>query len=134
MIDKYHFIITNLDAYTIDLEPYQYSGANITILRMIDSENAILSEYGEYLKKAAEEEEKPKPGDEEGNESEPDSENEGNSKGNEEEPNEEEKKSEEEANDGAEEGASSSAAEEEEEEGNEPYQWILHSKSKKLLL
>ncbi|XP_055300709.1 glutamate receptor ionotropic, kainate 2-like isoform X1 [Sitodiplosis mosellana] len=60
MVDKYHFIITNLDAHTIDLEPFQYSGANITILRMIDTSSAPVAEYAEYLtKKAKEEEEKP---------------------------------------------------------------------------
>lgn len=66
MVDKYHFIITNLDAHTIDLEPFQYSGANITVLRMVDTASTFLAEYGEYLKKTAEAE-KPE-GEGEGNE------------------------------------------------------------------
>lgn len=63
LIDKYHFIITNLDAHTIDLEPFQYSGANITIFRMIDASSAFLTEYGDYVKQAAKEE---KPAEENG--------------------------------------------------------------------
>lgn len=49
MVDKYHFIITNLDAQTIDLEPFQYSGANITILRMIDTTSNPIIKYAEYV-------------------------------------------------------------------------------------
>ena len=72
MVDKYHFIITNLDAHTIDLEPFQYSGANITILRLIDTSSAPVSEYAEYMtNKAKEEAEKP-PEDGEPNEDNPD--------------------------------------------------------------
>lgn len=72
MVDKYHFIITNLDAHTIDLEPFQYSGANITTLRLIDTSSAPVSEYAEYMtKKAKEEAEKP-PEDGEPNEDNPD--------------------------------------------------------------
>lgn len=58
MIDKYNYIITNLDAHTIDLEPYQYSGANITVLRTIDTTSPILASYAEYLKNQPEEEKK----------------------------------------------------------------------------
>lgn len=32
------FIITNLDAQTIDLERYQYTQANITVFRIINKE------------------------------------------------------------------------------------------------
>lgn len=53
LIDKYEFIITNLDAHTIDLEPFQYSDASITLVRMIDTTSAILTEYAEYLKKSS---------------------------------------------------------------------------------
>lgn len=69
MIDKYHYIITNLDAQTIDLEPYQYSGANITVLRMVDTSSPILVNYAEYLKNLplpAEEDEEKKEGEGEG--------------------------------------------------------------------
>ncbi|XP_044732050.1 glutamate receptor ionotropic, kainate 2-like isoform X2 [Chrysoperla carnea] len=37
--DHYHYIITTLDMHTIDLEPFQYGGANITGVRMIDPED-----------------------------------------------------------------------------------------------
>lgn len=33
-----NFIITNLDAQTIELEKYQYTKANITIFRIVDPE------------------------------------------------------------------------------------------------
>lgn len=59
LIEKYSYIIASLDAHTIDLTPYQYSGANITILRMVDTSSPILESYAEYLKGLpAEEEEK----------------------------------------------------------------------------
>lgn len=67
MIDKYQYIITNLDAHTIDLEPYQYSGANITLIQMVDTSHDTFTEYDEYLKKtkaAVEEEEAKKEGEE----------------------------------------------------------------------
>lgn len=64
MVDKYNFIITNLDAHTIDLEPFQYSGANITIMRVIDTSSQSLSDYSEYLKKTAETERPASEGDE----------------------------------------------------------------------
>lgn len=35
MTDEHQFIITSLDMHTIDLEPFQYSGANITGFRMV---------------------------------------------------------------------------------------------------
>lgn len=36
-----NIIITNLDAQTIDLEPFQYTGANITLFRVIDPDRPI---------------------------------------------------------------------------------------------
>lgn len=58
IIDKYHIFITNLDSHTIDLEPYQYGGANITVFRMVDTSSAALAGYAEYVKKLMAEEEK----------------------------------------------------------------------------
>lgn len=72
LVDKYHFIITNLDAHTIDLEPFQYSGANITILRMVDTSNAPMTEYGEYVKTIPKDE---KPAEEGGDGENPEDEN-----------------------------------------------------------
>lgn len=53
LIDKYQFIITNLDAHTIDLAPFQYSDAGITLVQMVDTSSDILTDYVDYLKKAA---------------------------------------------------------------------------------
>lgn len=71
LIEKYSFIIVTLDAHTIDLEPYQYSGANITVLRMVDTSSPIVESYAEYLKSLPAEEEEKK---EEGNPDNPDGE------------------------------------------------------------
>lgn len=60
MVDNYQILLTNLDAHTIDLEPYQHGGANITTLRMVDATSESLTAYAEYMKKAAEEEKKKK--------------------------------------------------------------------------
>lgn len=65
MVDKYQIIITNLDAHTIDLEPYQHGGANITTLRMVDANGEPLAAYAEHMKKVAEEEKKKKKEEEE---------------------------------------------------------------------
>lgn len=54
IVDKYHIIITNLDAHTIDLEPFQFGGANITTLRIIDTTSPPLAGYAEYVNKLAE--------------------------------------------------------------------------------
>lgn len=56
LVDTYQIILTNLDAHTIDLEPYQYGGANITTLRMIDATSVSLTEYAEYMNKVAKDE------------------------------------------------------------------------------
>lgn len=39
MSDQHNLIITNLDFHTLDLEPYQYGGTNITGLRLIDPDD-----------------------------------------------------------------------------------------------
>lgn len=39
MTDNHKFIITNPDLHTLDLEPYQYSGSNITGIRLVDPED-----------------------------------------------------------------------------------------------
>lgn len=58
LVDKYQIILTNLDAHTINLEPYQYGGANITTIRMVDATSAPLTEYAEYKKKVAKDDQK----------------------------------------------------------------------------
>lgn len=43
MTKNYRWIIANLDAHSINLEPYQYSGANITIFRLVDTSHTIFN-------------------------------------------------------------------------------------------
>nr|XP_025959469.1 glutamate receptor ionotropic, kainate 3 isoform X1 [Dromaius novaehollandiae] len=39
MTEYYHFIFTTLDLYALDLEPYRYSGVNLTGFRILNVEN-----------------------------------------------------------------------------------------------
>ncbi|XP_055684020.1 glutamate receptor ionotropic, kainate 2-like [Lutzomyia longipalpis] len=48
MTDYHQFIITNPDLHTIDLEPYQYSGTNITGVRLYDPEDPRVQQITEY--------------------------------------------------------------------------------------
>lgn len=34
--EHYHYVFTDLDMSTLDLEPYKHSGCNITALRIVD--------------------------------------------------------------------------------------------------
>lgn len=43
MTKHFRWILTNLDTHSIDLEPYQYNGANITTFRILDSNHAIFN-------------------------------------------------------------------------------------------
>lgn len=54
MTDQHHFILTNFDVHTIDMEPYQYSGTRITTLRLIDAVNQIPSDMATYFAEKAE--------------------------------------------------------------------------------
>lgn len=49
MTDYHQFIITNMDMHTIDLEPYQYSGTNITGIRLVDPESPLVEELTKYI-------------------------------------------------------------------------------------
>lgn len=49
LTDQHEFIITTTDMHTIDLEPYQYSGTNITGVRLVDPENPMLLEITKYI-------------------------------------------------------------------------------------
>lgn len=53
MTDQHHFIITNYDTHTIDVEPYQYSGTRITTLRVVDLASPILEDMAKYLEETA---------------------------------------------------------------------------------
>lgn len=57
MTDQHHFILTNFDAHTIDMEPFQYSGTRITTLRIIDPKNPIPDDIARYFTEAAKAEE-----------------------------------------------------------------------------
>ncbi|KAL1451875.1 hypothetical protein WDU94_006210 [Cyamophila willieti] len=41
MSSEQNFIINNLDMHTVDLEPFKYSGTNITSIRMLNTSNAL---------------------------------------------------------------------------------------------
>ncbi|NXH81357.1 GRIK3 protein, partial [Edolisoma coerulescens] len=43
MTEYYHFIFTTLDLYALDLEPYRYSGVNLTGFRILNVENPYVS-------------------------------------------------------------------------------------------
>lgn len=50
LMTEYHqFLIANLDAHTIDLEPFQYSGTNITTIRIVQTESPVMEKYAEFL-------------------------------------------------------------------------------------
>ncbi|RLU25956.1 hypothetical protein DMN91_002119 [Ooceraea biroi] len=42
MSERHRVIITSLDLQTLDLEPYKYSGVNITGIRLIDPESSVV--------------------------------------------------------------------------------------------
>lgn len=43
MTKKYKWIITNLDAHTIDLDPFQYSGTDIMTFRILNRKHSVFS-------------------------------------------------------------------------------------------
>jgi hypothetical protein len=49
--DKHNVLITSPDMHTIDLEPYQYGGTNITGIRLVDPDDALVKEVTEDIKK-----------------------------------------------------------------------------------
>uniref|UniRef100_A0A182PQM6 Uncharacterized protein n=1 Tax=Anopheles epiroticus TaxID=199890 RepID=A0A182PQM6_9DIPT len=49
LTDHHQIIITSLDLHTIDLEPYQYSGTNITGVRLIDPEEEKIKQVADFL-------------------------------------------------------------------------------------
>ncbi|XP_062537416.1 glutamate receptor ionotropic, kainate 2 isoform X3 [Armigeres subalbatus] len=49
LTDYHQIIITSLDLHTIELEPYQYSGTNITGVRMVDPEEEKIHQVTEFL-------------------------------------------------------------------------------------
>ncbi|XP_016838483.1 glutamate receptor ionotropic, kainate 3 isoform X1 [Nasonia vitripennis] len=50
MTNNYQYMITSLDLQTVDLRPYQYSGVNITGIRILDTEDPFVQKVvGENL-------------------------------------------------------------------------------------
>lgn len=45
-----HYMIVTLDAHTIDLEPYQYSGTNFTLVRIVNPASPLMDAFSEYMK------------------------------------------------------------------------------------
>lgn len=43
MTKNYRWILTNLDAHSVDLEPFQYSGVNITVFRILNTNHPIFN-------------------------------------------------------------------------------------------
>lgn len=43
MSDQHQFIITSLDLHTIDLEPFQHGGTNITGVRIVDPDDPVVN-------------------------------------------------------------------------------------------
>ncbi|CAO1385800.1 unnamed protein product [Diamesa tonsa] len=54
MTDQHKFLITSLDMHTIDLEPFQYSGANITGLRLISPNDELVKTVTNFFTKTFE--------------------------------------------------------------------------------
>lgn len=62
LTEDHQFIITSLDMHTIDLEPFQHSGANITGVRLIIPEDSMVTHMTEFFaEKYAEKMEREKP-------------------------------------------------------------------------
>lgn len=40
----------SLDAHTIDLEPFQYSGTNFTLMRIVNPLSPMMEGFAEYMK------------------------------------------------------------------------------------
>uniref|UniRef100_A0A182K4K3 Uncharacterized protein n=1 Tax=Anopheles christyi TaxID=43041 RepID=A0A182K4K3_9DIPT len=49
LTDHHQIIVTSLDLHTIDLEPYQYSGTNITGVRLLDPEEEKIKQVADFL-------------------------------------------------------------------------------------
>lgn len=50
MTENYNFIINNLDIESINLKPYSFGGANITVFRILDPENVEMKIFEDFLR------------------------------------------------------------------------------------
>ena len=78
LTDQFQFIITSLDMHTIDLEPFQHSGTNITGARMISPDDPFVKEITDFFieKHKSEKESKEKTSDDDDDEDDNDDEDE----------------------------------------------------------
>lgn len=53
MTDQHQFLITTPDMHTIDLEPFQYSGTNITGVRFVSPDNPLVEQVTKAIAAAA---------------------------------------------------------------------------------
>lgn len=49
LTENHHYIIMSLDAHAIDLEPFQYSGTNFTIMRIVNPLSPLVEGFAEYM-------------------------------------------------------------------------------------
>lgn len=49
LTEHQNYIITTPDLHTIDLEPYQYGGTNITGVRLVNPENPLVKQTTEFF-------------------------------------------------------------------------------------
>lgn len=49
LTEQHQFIVTTPDMHTIDLEPYQHSGVNITGIRLVNPENPLVQEVADAV-------------------------------------------------------------------------------------
>lgn len=50
LTEHYHYIVMTLDAATINLEPFQYSGTNFTLIRMVNPSSPLMQQFEAYMK------------------------------------------------------------------------------------
>lgn len=48
--EHHHYIVMTLDAATIDLEPFQYSNTNFTLIRMVNQLSPLMKDFVHYMK------------------------------------------------------------------------------------
>lgn len=49
LTENHHYIIMTLDAHTIDLEPFQFSGTNFTLLRLVNPLSPLMESFVKYV-------------------------------------------------------------------------------------
>jgi len=122
LTDQFQFIITSLDMHTIDLEPFQHSGTNITGARMISPDDPFVKEITDFFieKHKSEKESKEKTSDDDDDDDENEDNEDGDNDEEEEEPDENKENNEDDENNENEDEDSKDTDENEEEEDEIP--------------